>query len=150
MNDYDFYLRHASVHDGAWIGFSLAWGGLVGREGLPQRPHLRWRPWVLDPTNPNDPTLGHWGIWQWRFDVALLDPFVGLLWTPPADGRDSVTMRADLQAFIDLPAFELKDTDGAIYVVKMTAYREQCVDPYKASQPNGGWLAQVEFAETTL
>ena len=83
MNDYDFYLRHASVHDGAWNGFSLAWRGLVGKDGLPQRPHLRWRPWVLDPANPDDPTLGDWGVWQWHFDVALLDPFVGLMWTPP-------------------------------------------------------------------
>jgi len=149
MNDYDFYLRHASVHDGAWTGFVLAWQALAGKEGLPQRPHLRWRPWVLDPTNPDDPTLGDWGVWQWRLDVALFDGLVGLLWTPPGDGRDSAAMRADLQAFMELPALEMQDVDGVVYTVKMTAFREQCIEQYDAAHPNGGWVAQVQFAETT-
>jgi hypothetical protein len=149
MNDYDIYLRHAAVHDGEWVGFGLAWKGTVGKEGLVARPHLRWRPWVLDPANPDDPTLGAWGVWQWRFDVAMLDAFVGLLWTPPGDGRDAADMRADLHAYIDLPALDLKDVDGAEYVVKMTAFREQCIAQYDAGNRDGGWLAQVEFAETT-
>jgi hypothetical protein len=59
-------------------------------------------------------------------------------------------MRTDLHAFIDLPAFELMDVDGATYIAKMTAYREQCIEPYDATHPNGGWLSQVEFAETTV
>ena len=150
MNDYDFYLRHASVHDGEWTGFALAWRGLAGIDDLPQRPHLHWRPWVLDPDNPDDPTLGAWGVWQWRFDVALIDPLVGLFNTPPADGRDSAAMRADLHAFIDLPAFELMDVDGTTYIAKMTAFREQCIEPYDGVHPNGGWLAQIELVETTL
>jgi hypothetical protein len=150
MNDYDFYLRHASVHGGAWTGFALAWKGLAGKEGLPQRPHLRWRPWVLDPANPNDPGMGAWGVWQWRFDTALIDGIVGLAGVPPDDGRQAAEMHDDLRAFIDLPAFELQDIDGTTYTVKMTAYREQGIEPYDAAHPDGGWLAQIEVAETTL
>ena len=49
MSEYDIYLRHASVRGGAWVGFLLAWRGLHRRDGLPTRPHLYERPWVLDP-----------------------------------------------------------------------------------------------------
>jgi hypothetical protein len=148
MEDYDIYLRHASVHDGEWTGFLLAWRDLSGVAGLPQRPHLRWRPWLLDPSNPNDPTLGDWGIWQWRFTIALFPVASGLQWSPPADARTPAEMRADLLAYIDLPAIQLKDADSAVYTVKMTAYSDQCIEPYTPTRPSGGWLATVEFAET--
>lgn len=148
MNDYDFYLRHASVRGGAWAGFLLAWKGLGGVSGLGIRPRLRWRPWVLDPAQPNNPAAGSWGTWQWRLDVAMLDGAIGLLGTPPADARASPQMRADLLAYMNAAILELKDTDGTIYSAKMTAYNEQTVEPYGPAHPNGGWLAQVEFAQT--
>lgn len=148
MQDYDFYLRHASVRDGAWVGFLLAWRNLAGMPGLPQRPHLHWRPWILDPAYPDDPTHGAWGVRQWRFDVALLDAVAGLAWTPPADGRTGADMRADLLAYADLPAIELKDIDSTIYIAKIVALSEQCIEPYTAPHQDGGWLASVSFAET--
>ncbi|MEO8288602.1 MAG: hypothetical protein ABI670_19455 [Chloroflexota bacterium] len=150
MNDYDIYLRHASVRDGDWVGFVLGWRGLAGKDGLPQRPQLRWRPWIPDVTDPSDPALGHAGKWQWRFDVAMFDGMVGLLWTSPADGRSSADMRADLLAFVDLPALELKDADGTVYIARATAYREQCMEQYTPTHPDGGWLAQLDFVETTV
>ena len=149
MNDYDFYLRHAIVSDGGWVGFPLARKGLAGVVGLEARPHLRWRPWVLDSSAPNDPTAGAWGIWQWRFDVAMLDGLTGLEGTPPEDGRDAGQIRADLLAYVPLPALELKDVDGAVYAVKMTGYREQLIEPNDDAHPDGGWAARVEFAEVT-
>ena len=148
MQDYDFHLRHASIHDGEWIGFLLAWQGLAGVPGLPLRPHLRWRPWVLDPAAPNDPTQGDWGHWQWRFTVALFPVPAGLQWSPPNDARTPTGMRADLLAFIDLPALQLKDADAAIYTVRMTAYSDQCIEPYNPTHPEGGWAAVVEFAQS--
>jgi hypothetical protein len=148
MQDYDFYLRHASVRDGAWVGFLLAWRDLVGLPGLTRRPHLHWRPWILDPAFPDDPAQGAWGVRQWRFDVALLDGVAGLAWTPPADERTSADMRADLLGYADLPAIELKDVDSATYVARIVAFSEQCVEPYTAPHTNGGWLATVVFAET--
>ena len=148
MNDYDIYLRHASVSGGAWVGFPLAWKGMVGIAGLEPRPHMRWRPWLLEPSAPNDPTAGTWGIWQWRFDLAMLDGLAGLEGRPPEDGRDANQIRADLLAYMPLPAIELKDVDGAVYTVKMTGYREQLIEPADVAHPNGGWTARVEFAET--
>jgi hypothetical protein len=148
MQDYDFYLRHASVRDGAWVGFWLAWRDRAGLPGFPQRPHLHWRPWILDPAFPNDPTHGAWGIPQWSFDVAMLDGTTGLAWTPPADERTSVDMRADLLAYTDLTVIDLKDVDGAIYAVQIVAFSEQCVEPYTATHASGGWLCTVAFAET--
>ena len=146
MNDYDFYLRHAAVRGGEWVGFPLAWRGLVGVEGLARRPHLRWRPWLLDPTNPNDPAAGSWGVWQWRFDVAMLDSLVGLLAEPPADGRTASEIRADLLAYLSLPILQLRDVEGEVYSARMTGYREQAVEPHDNAHPDGGWVAQVEFA----
>src|SRR5687768_1253044 len=147
MDDYDFYLRHASVSGGEWVGFPLAWKGLTGVAGLEARPQMRWRPWLLSPTNPNDPTDGTWGVWQWRFDVVMIGGFVGLLGRPPSDGRDVDQIREDLIAYMELPALELKDVDGAIYTVMMTGYREQLIEPGDTSHPDGGWAARVEFAE---
>lgn len=147
MNDYDFYLRHAAVRDGAWVGFSLAWKGLAGISGLESRPRVRWLPWILDPSDPNNPKSGAWGIWQWRMDVAMVDGFAGLQGTPPADGRTSADMRADLLAYLPLPIMDLKDVDGTIYPVLMIAYQEQNIEPYDAAHTNGGWVARVEFAE---
>ncbi len=102
---------------------------------------------MLNSSAPNDPTAGTWGVWQWRFDIALLDGLTGLGGRPPADGRNAVQIRADLLAYMPLPALELKDMDGAIYTVKMTAYREQSIEPNDAAHPDGGWAARVEFAE---
>ena len=147
MNEYDIYLRHVSVLGGAWVGFPMAWKGLAGVAGLEARPQMRWRPWVLNSSAPNDPTAGTWGVWQWRFDIALLDGLTGLGGRPPADGRGAEQIRADLLAYMPLPALELKDMDGAIYTVKMTAYREQSIEPNDAAHPDGGWAARVEFAE---
>lgn len=150
MNDYDFYLRHASVSGGDWVGFPLAWKGLAKIAGLETRPQMRWRPWLPSSTTPNDPTAGTWGVWQWRFDVVMIGGFVGLLGRPPADGRDADQIRADLLAYMPLPALELKDVDGAIYTVKMTGYREQLIEPGDTAHPDGGWAARVEFAEETV
>ena len=147
MQDYDFYLRHASLHGGEWAGFPLAWQGLGGAAGLPLRPHQRWRPWILDPTSPNDPTKGNWGVWQWRFHIALFTVAAGLQWSPPDDERTPIDMRADLLAYMALPAIQLKDVDSTIYTVVTTAYSEQCIEPYNPTHPDGGWLATLEFAE---
>ena len=146
MNDYDFYLRHGAVRGGTWVGFPLAWKGLAGIAGLEMRPHLRWRPWILDPAQPNNPAAGSWGVWQWRFDVAMVDNFAGLLNQPPSDGRTADDIRDDLLAYLPLPIIELKDVGSAISTVKMTAYQEQTIEPYDAAHPNGGWLARIEFA----
>ena len=150
MSEYDIYLRHASVRGGAWTGFLLAWRGLHRHDGLPSRPHLYERPWVLDPAFPNDPPKGSWGVRAWRFDLSLLEPPVALDWTPPDDGRTAADMRADLAAFAGLPALELKDTGGAVYLVRMTGYREQAVEPATPANPSGGRVAWVELCETTL
>ena len=150
MNDYDFYLRHASISGGAWVGFPLAWKGLVGVAGLEARPHLRWRPWLPSSTTPNDPAAGSWGVWQWRFDVAMIGGFIGLLGRPPSDGRDAEQIRADLLAYMPLPVLELKDVDETVYTVRMTAYREQLIEPGVTAHPDGGWTARVEFAEETI
>ena len=146
MNDYDIYLRHASVRGGAWVGFPLAWRGLAGVGGLELRPHLRWRPWIFDPTKPNDPPAGSWGVWQWRMDLAAFDKLLGLLHTPPSDGRTAADIRADWNAFINLPIFDLKDVDGVQYSVKMTAFQEQLAKPYDSVHTGGDWVARVEFA----
>jgi hypothetical protein len=149
MQDYDFYLRHASVGDGDWVGFWLAWPNLAGLPGLPRRPHLHWRPWILDPAYPDDPTRGAWGIQQWSFDLALLDAMAGLAWSPPTDGRTAADMRADMLAYLDLAAIELKDVDSTTHTIKAIAFSEQCIEPYTTPHPNGGWLATVTLAETT-
>ena len=146
MNAYDFYLRHAAVREGEWVGFPLAWKGLAGVERLARRPHLRWRPWILDPANPDNPAAGSWGVWQWHFDVAMLDRLAGLLAQPPSDGRTGRELRADLLAYLPLPILELKDVDGEVYSARMTTYGEQAIEPHDAAHPDGGWVAQVEFA----
>jgi hypothetical protein len=150
VSDYDFYLRHASVRSGAWAGFALARKGRAGVPALSTRPHLRTRPWVLDPANPNDPALGSWGVWQWRFQVALFEGLVGLQGTPPTDGRTGTDMRADLLAYIDLPALELQDADGTIHTARATAFEEHLIEPYDAAHPDGGWTASVEFSEVSI
>lgn len=147
MGEYDFYLRHASVRGAAWVGFRLAWRGLAGVEGLGTRPHIRWRPWVLDPSTPDDVAAGAWSAWQWRLDVAMFDGIVGLNAQPPTDGRTSEDMRADLLQFIDLPAIHIKDVDDTIYPVKCVGYREHNIEPYDAAHPLGGWVAQVELVQ---
>jgi hypothetical protein len=150
VSEYDIYLRHASVRGGEWVGFLLAWRGLHRHDGLPSRPHLYERPWVLDPAFPDDPSKGSWGVRRWQFDIALLEPPIALDWTPPDDSRTPADMRDDLGAFAELPALELKDTDGAVYLVRMTGYREQMVEPATPANPAGGYVAWAEFHETTL
>jgi hypothetical protein len=147
MDEYDFYLRHASVRDGAWVGFPLAWKGLAGVQGLPARPYLHWRPWVLDPDFPNDPASGLWGVWQWRMDVACIDFTATLTNMPPTDERTGEDIRADLHSFLSLPIIELKDADDATYTVKMTGFEESVIEPYDGNHPDGGWLVRVEFVE---
>jgi hypothetical protein len=147
MNDYDIYLRDGSVRDGQLVGFALAWKGLTGVAGLPGRPHKGWFPWILDPNKPDDPTAGHWGVRQWRFELALLDGMVGLQGAPSNDGRTPADMRADLMDYLPLTKLQLQDLDGAMYDVRMTSYIEQAVEPYDNAHPNGGMLVQVEFAE---
>lgn len=149
MNDFDIYLRHAAVRGGVWVGFFLAWKGPREVAGTSLQPHMRWRPWLLDPANPNDPTLGSWGVWQWQFDVALLDGLVGLAGTPPTDGRTAADMRADLLGYQNVPALDLKDADGAQYSVKMSGYTERLVTPYDYTGAQGGWVARATFAEVT-
>jgi hypothetical protein len=85
-------------------------------------------------------------VWQWRMSLAAIDGAVGLLHGPPADGRTAADMRADLVAYHDLPAIDLKDVDGAQYSVRMTAFREELVKPYSSVHTGGDWAAQVEFA----
>lgn len=145
MGDYDLYLRHALVRSGEWVGFRLGWRGLGGLEGLPGRPHLRWRPWLLSPGNPDDVAAGSWNAWRWRLDLAFLDGVVGLAGMPPADGRTPTDMRGDLLAFANLPAVQLRDVDDAVYTAKIVGYREQSVEAYDAAHPVGGWVAQVEL-----
>jgi hypothetical protein len=146
MSDYDFYLRHAAIRGGAWVGFSLAWKGLAGIKELANKPHMRWRPWLPDPAKPDDPTAGTWGVWRWRLQVLMADGVMGLLNTPPSDGRTSADMRLDMLAYMPLPIMELKDADGTIYSVKMTGYIEHPIEPYDSAHQNGGWLVQVELA----
>jgi hypothetical protein len=147
MNDYDIYLRHATVRGGEWVGFALAWKGLARVGGLPARPHRNWLPWIPDPAYPNDPTLGSWGTWQWRFEVAFLDGLAGLSGVPSDDGRSAADMRADMRAFMPLASFDLKDLDGGVHQVLMTGYSEQAIEPFDLGHPNGGFVAQVEFAK---
>jgi hypothetical protein len=147
MSDYDFYLRHAAVRNGAWVGFALAWKGRAGIAGLDSRPHLRWRPWVLAPAETDEPAAGSWGVWQWRLLALMADGVVGLQGTPPADGRTAADMRIDMLDYLPLPIMELKDVDGKLYSVKMTGYREQAIEPNDPAHQHGGWLAQVEFAQ---
>ncbi|HEX8599127.1 MAG TPA: hypothetical protein VF952_11500 [Chloroflexia bacterium] len=147
MGEYDFHLRHAAVRGAAWVGFRLAWRGLAGVEGLSARPHLRWRPWVLSGTDPDDVASGDWGAWQWRLTVALLEGLAGLDAVPPTDGRTVADMRADLSQFSDLPAIQLRDVDDTVYEVKLVGYEEQNIEPYDTQHPTGGWLAQVELVQ---
>lgn len=146
MNDYDIYLRDGGVRDGEWVGFALAWKGLAGITGLPEKPHKGWVPWILDPSNPDDPTAGHWGVRQWRYELALIDGLVGLDGKPPDDGRTPADMRTDLMDYLPLTKLELQDLDGATYDVRMTSYTEQAIEPYDDAHPNGGLLVQVQFA----
>ena len=146
MNDYDFYLRDPGIRGGEWVGFPLAWKGLGGVGGLPLRPHLSWQPWILDPTNPDDPTAGHWGVLQWRYNIALIEGLVGLQGVPPGDGRTPADMWADLMDFLPLDKFDLQDLDGQTYQVKMTGYSERAIEPYDTAHPNGGMLVEIELA----
>ena len=150
MNDYDIYLREPGVHSGEWVGFALAWKGLGGMSGLAARPHEGLLPWVLDPNNPNDPTLGSRGVRQWKFDLAMVDGLVGLQGVPPDDARTPAQMRADLMDYVPLSKLELKDVDGAEYDVVITTYTEQAVEPFDAAHPEGGWLIHVEFAKVEI
>jgi hypothetical protein len=147
MNDYDIYMRDSTVRSGEWVGFALAWKGLARLEGLPARPHKGWFPWILDPANPDDPGAGHWGVRQWRYELALVDGLVGLRGVPPDDGRGAAGMRADLLGYLPLSKLELTDLDGTIYDVRMTSYTEQALEPYDVAHADGGLLIQVEFAE---
>jgi hypothetical protein len=106
--------------------------------------------WILDPSDPHDPTLGHWGVKQWRFFILLVDGVTNATGQPPADGRNAQDFRADLMAYIDLPALELKDVDEAVYVVKLTAYQDDQIAEFDIANPNGGWMAVIELAETTI
>lgn len=145
MNDYDIYLRDGGVREGEWVGFALAWKGLAGLAGLPGKPQTGWVPWILDPTRPDDPAAGHWGVRQWRFELALVDGIVGLQGAPPDDSRTVADMRADLMNYLPLVKLELQDLDGAIYDARMTSYTEQALEPYDSAHPIGGMLVQVEF-----
>ncbi len=145
MNDYDIYLSDGSVRSGEWVGFALAWKGLAGVTGLPGRPHRGWVPWILDPDKPEDPSAGHWGVRQWRYELALVDSLVGLQGGPPDDGRTSADMRADLMDYLPLTKLELQDVDGTAYDARMTSYIEQAIEPYDNAHPRGGMLVQVEF-----
>ena len=145
MGEYDFYLRHASVREAAWVGFRLAWRGLAGVEGLPTRPHLRWRPWVPSAADPDDVAAGAPGAWQWRLSVALFEGFTGLNAAPPTDGRTAAEMRTDLLQFAALTAIQLRDVDDVVYDVKLLSYEEQNIEPYDAGHPTGGWVAQIEI-----
>ena len=150
MGEYDFYLRHASVREAAWVGFRLAWRGLAGVEGLSARPHLRWRPWVPSASDPGDIAAGAWGAWHWRLAVALFEGFSGLNALPPTDGRTAPEMRADLLQFADLPVIQVKDVDDVVYPVKVVGYEEQNIEPYDAGHPSGGWVAQVVLVEVPV
>lgn len=145
MGDYELYLRHALVREGAWVGFRLAWKGLGGVDGFSARPHMRWRPWLLNASNPDDVAAGSWNAWRWRLDLALLDGLVGPAGVPSADGRTSADMRADLLAFGDLPAVQLKDVDDTVYTTKIVGYREQDIEFYATAYPVVGWVAQVDL-----
>ena len=147
MNDYDIYLRHDDIQGGSWVGFMLAWKGLAGVHGLPERPHRRRYPWFMDPTRPEEPHEGHWGLLQWYMEVALLDGMTGLQGTPPLDGRTAADMRADLGQFRILTSLELKDVDGSTHTVRMIAYTEHALEPYDTPHPNGGSIAQIEFVK---
>ncbi|HYP21738.1 MAG TPA: hypothetical protein VEY08_16835 [Chloroflexia bacterium] len=145
MGEYDFYLRHASVRGAAWVGFRLGWRGLAGVEGLSARPHVRWRPWVLDASDPDNVAAGSWGAWRWRLSVALFEGFTGLGAVPPTDGRTAPDMRADLLQFAGLPFIQVLDVDDVVYPVKVVGYEEQNIEPYDSAHPSGGWVAQIEL-----
>lgn len=145
MGDYELYLRHADVRAGAWVGFRLGWRGLGGVAGLPARPHMRWRPWLLDASRPDDVAAGSWNMWRWRLDLALLDGLLGYAGMPTADGRTSAQMRADLLAFANLPAIQIRDIDDAVYTVKIVGYREEDIEFYDSAYPAVGWAVQLEL-----
>jgi hypothetical protein len=149
LTDYDIHLRHAAVRGGAWVGFRLAWAELAGKKGLEGRPHLRYRPWVLDPAYPHQPSKGSWGEWQWEVWIACLPGMVGLTGRLPADGRTHWEMVVDLRAFAGLPVMELQDADGSVYSVIMSGYEERAVEAYDARHPQGGWLVFLEFVLTS-
>jgi len=148
VTDYDFYLRDGGVNGGAWTGFVLAWKGLAGVPGFPAMPYRQWMPWILDPASPDDPTLGHWGVLQWRFSIALLDGIVGPHGLPADDGRTAAQMRADLFDFTASTGLELMDLDGVVYRARVTAYDEQLVEPYDLVHSDGGRLAVIELAQS--
>jgi hypothetical protein len=54
-------------------------------------------------------------------------------------------MRSDLLLYQLYSTLQLKDLDGATYNVRMIGYAEQAIEPYDATHPDGGILANVEF-----
>jgi hypothetical protein len=87
-------------------------------------------------------------VWQWQFDVAAVSGLVGLLGVPPGDARGPAEIRQDLLDYLPLPAIELEDLNGDVYVVKMIGYEEQNVEQFDPAHPEGGWLVRVRFAQT--
>jgi hypothetical protein len=73
---------------------------------------------------------------------------VGLLGVPPGDARGPAEIRQDLLDYLPLPAIELEDLNGDVYVVKMIGYEEQNVEQFDPAHPEGGWLVRVRFAQT--
>src|SRR4051812_48806119 len=145
MNDYDIYLRHAAIHDGDWVGFLFVTDPTTG-----DLDYIHTRPWLLDPDNPNDPTLGSWGVRRWQINIIAADKLVGLQGVPPTPERSTADIRSDLKAFQDLPAFEFQDLDGTTYIAKMAGYKERSLIPYDVKEPNGAWTMQVTLVETTV
>ena len=146
LHDYDFALRHASIRDGDWVGFRLAWEGLGGLEGVAV-PHSRQQLWkTSDPANPSG---GAWGEWVWRLYTTIHIGLAGLNGTPPEDGfGDPADMLGWMRAFQALPLFQLKDVDDAVYTVKHYGYEERCIEPYDAAHDTkGGWLVILDLVQ---
>lgn len=145
--DYDVYMRHASVGGGAWLGFRLAWKN-IGGVAVVDQPHYRWRPWVLSATDPNNPALGAFGVTRWRLDIVLADGIPGLKGAFPADAatRSAAVQRTELQGYLNVPTLELKDVDQVIYGVRAIRWEERCVEPFDDQHVNGGWLVRIELA----
>lgn len=161
-------LRHASVLSAAWVGYRLAWKGIVGLNNslLSDHPYKEWLPWYYDPANPHDPAAGHAGEMRW--DLWLVN-VVGLLSVEGTvlDGDDAFLVeerRQALLSFFQLPALQVTIPDGTVYPVKMFNLELFLIEPYDRAHADGsdtpsnadgagrcgGWVAHVELVHTPV
>lgn len=158
VHDFDFALRHAAINDANWTGFRLAWPGLAGyeRKGLPTVPYSHRWTWETSATEPGV-GAGSWLDQVWRVYVLVtpgLPNIEGVQPQPYGGGvmsNDPALMLGWLRGYRDLPAMELSDVDGAIYIVRLYGYEERLLESYDAAHDAGGsYVVIVEFVETVV